>query len=697
MVIRPDDNTAPSDFTTASQTITCATSPNRSGTQSGSVSFTGEQIWANLYSIGTIEPDTHIYLYQGKVSDASRARVHSISDYTQDWWSSGHIDVCVFTKDFKQTAYPIIDTGYIKAFARKGTTYYDNFETSTSSTSGGRNPVPINTAADLDNSTGYKSITFASGTVDDFNVGDEINGGSSGARAIITKIEGTWQTYTIHYFLLDDPQTDFSSSGELITDVDATGSATKDANPPADQGPATTSWFTNAAFPSISFGNTTYDVDDDGTDEYYGVTINCNNNPLSEVYEWLKYITRNGGTTTTNTDGIEGEQYVGAEAYLEYSGSVSGGTIAEGDDVLQATSLATGIVVAHDTANKVLLLRDVRGTFSTAYTVTSQDAGAGTITPDTAATNFAPNKQSPFGSFPGGGTFFGSRGVLLENWVDTDENSFSLIPVDGGTKQRPQAYSITVTNLVGTDETTITDDRVTVFRLTGSGGNINKEEFDAYGGEIPGATTLDVAIPIPANVPGKTAGGVLRIRDNNADNQNYRIRYSSWLNNGGGGTDGRFTLANIDIAAATGGSTTTVVETGAFTNAKRGDLVYNHDLTEVTYVVSVDSANQITVYPAFSVDPTGDHIELNCVPITMNDTGTDDVYVPLMDRYATDATESVSIQYVSTIYFRARVRNVAATSPDGPIKPFEANSSLGQGDVSVQTIRTLDTIYTVGS
>jgi hypothetical protein len=97
----------------------------------------------------------------------------------------------------------------------------------------------------------------------------------------------------------------------------------------------------------------------------YRITIDCNQNPLTEVYEWLQHVTRNGETGTTATDGIEGEQYVGPTVYLAYSGTVTG-TVSEGSDVTQATSGATGIVVSHDTINKVLLLRDTRGTFNTA-------------------------------------------------------------------------------------------------------------------------------------------------------------------------------------------------------------------------------------------------------------------------------------------------------------------------------------------
>ncbi|RLI90909.1 MAG: hypothetical protein DRO89_05000 [Candidatus Altiarchaeales archaeon] len=676
IVIRPDSNEAANDFDSTSGNLTC----NGHTAPQNAEATTGEMVWANLYSIGTIAGDTHIYLYQGIISDStpSRARVYSWNDNTQDWWGDGHIDVCVALKDITDSTWSVIDDGYITALARKYGHEYDNFEVACSTTSGGRNPIPLATATDLNNTTGYKSITTTSVATDDFSVGDEIQGGTSGARAIITKIEGSDPTYTFHYYLIDDPLTDFQTAAETITNNDGTGSATKDGNAPADQGPALATWFTNNTFPTISVGNTTADIDDDGNDEYYGITVNCNSNPLTEVYEWLKYATRRG-ETTNDIDGLNAEQYIGAEVALSWTGTVTG-TIAEGGDVTQATSGATGVIISYhnDSNGKKLLLRNVRGTFDTTHTITDND-NSGTVTPNDFATAFSPTKKSPLGTFAGG-TFFGARGVLLTNYISADENSFILTPIEGGTKERPTAITLEITNLVGTDETTSTDDIVGVFRLTTSGGDINKAEYDCSGGESIGDTTIAVSSSIAQDVPGKTSGGVLMLVDDPAGTgTEYRLRYSSW-------SSSTFTLANIDITSADAGTnTTTIVESGAFTNAKRGDLVYNHDRSAVSYVTTVDSANQVTISPAISGQTTGDHIELNCVPIVT--TSSDDLYVPLIHGYPTTSSMSSSIVYSSTIYFRAKVRNTRATTK---IKPFSTDDSLTGSDKSIAVVRTED-------
>jgi hypothetical protein len=683
LVIRPDDNTAAKTFTTNDQNITCNAHVS---VQYLTVSNTGEQIWANLYSIGTIEPDTHVYVYQGPVAtNTGRKRIVSITDATQDWWGDMHIDMCLYIKDFKTAAFSVIDGGYATVFARRGNTLYDSFEVATSTTSGGRNPIPLGTAPDLDNTTGYKSITFTA-AAGNWTVGNEMEGDASGARAIITNIVSPGATQVVHYYLLGDPQTDFNTAVETVHNNDDTGTGTKNGSAPANQGPALAAWFTSGVVPTIVFGNTTFDTDDDGNVESYGVTVDCNQNPLTQVYQWLKFITRGGVTATGNTNGIPGEAYIGGEVYLKYSGAITG-TIAEGNDVTQETSGATGIIISIDTTLKVILLRNTRGTFftnATTATLTSNDAPGGTVEIDVAAVTFAPKKSAPLGTFAGG-TFFGARGVLLADWITaTDENKFQLTPIEGGTFTRPVAILIEVTNLVGTSEATPTDDRVAVFRLTGAGGEINKTEYSAAGGEAIGDPTLTVDGAIAKDVPGKTAGGVLRIRDFSSNNKGYRLRYTSW-------SGSIFTLANYSFAATAGTNTTTIVKSaGGFTaNAKRGDLVVNegngHDGN--SYVVSVDSDTQLTIFPAITGQISTDNIELNAVPIVM--ATQDDVYVPLIDKFAAANSVSASIVYDAAINFRVVVRNSAATIK---ILPFTTDDATSGTSRSIATIRSPDTI-----
>lgn len=684
LLIRPDSSAAGDDFTTASQTITSSRGAFTATQWGTAASTTGEQIWANLYSIGTIDPNVHLYLYQGDVAtDGNRVRLSSWNDATQDWYANGHIDTTVALKDIEVATWSIIDAGYITVFGRKYGDLYASFEVATSTTSGGRNPIPVQTAADLDNTTGLKRVTL-SGTSGSFAVGDRLTGDVSGAEIILTDVASL---PTVDYIIIGDPQTDLNGS-EAVTNETQTGAATG-SGATSDQGPAINTWFTSNTTPTISFTHTTADIDDDSVNENYGITIDCQNNPLTEVYEWQKYATRNG-EITNDLDGINGESYIGAEVYILFSSETNPFT--EGDDVVQETTGATGVVIAYDTTAKVMLLRDTRGTFATgsatSHTITSNDT-TGEVEMDSgtaAVSTFAPKTASPLGTFAGG-TAFAARGVLYTNYLAADANSFILTPIEGGTKQRPASITIAVTNLDGGAATSNLHDRVSVFRLTGAGADIDKLEYDAVGGEAVGANTITVSSSIAQDVPGKATGGTLILIDDSDNGTEYKLRFSSW-------SGSVFTLNEITGTATAGTGATTLANSGAtFTDG--ADQVYRGDLVTVSgkgsaHVLTVDSDTQLTLEsPGISGFVSTDAYEINTCPIAV-DTA-DKLYVPFIDRVATSSEESVSVTYSSQIFYRAKVRNTRAATK---IKPFSVDGTTTGTDVSVATIRTEDTIIT---
>lgn len=676
LVIRPDTSAIGNSFDNAAGllNLTC----NAHVEVQDDAATSGDMIWANMYSIGTIDTNVHLYVYQGEAADdTDRNRVYSWNSATGDWYANGHIDMCVALKDITIATWAVIDDGYVTVFARKYGDLFASFEVENSTTSGGRNPIPLQTSADLDNITGIQKVTCGvwAGAFSD----GEIISAPSGARGIVDFSECTADTHIV-YTPIDDPQIDFTNP-ELITGATSGATATTNAAP-IDHGPAAPAWFTNAAKPTVAFTYITFDVDDDTTDESYGITIDCNQNPLTEVYEWIKYATRNG-EITDDLDNINGERYIGAEVYLKWSGAI-GGAILEGSDVTQAGTDATGVVVAHSIGDKVMLLRDVRGTFNTAGLVTDND-NAGTVTPDVSATTFAPKTASPLGTFAGG-TFFGARGVLLDDWTTDDENSFQLTPMEGGTKERPQAISITVTNLEGTDNTTSTDDRVSVFRL--SAGDINKGEMTCNGGEVEGDATLTMDAPINQDVPGKTSGGsLIMVDDVTGAGDEYKIRYSSW-------TGAIFTLANIaEFVSAALTDANTVVHPGApafLANVKRGDMVYNTTRNLSSYVKTVTNDTTLELEDDITGQIAGDSVEINCIPIALVDAA-DKCYVPFIDCMADAASEAVSIIYVAPINFRVIVRNTRHATK---IKPYSSDGSTAGTDQSIPCIRTEDTIIT---
>ncbi|MBI5044643.1 MAG: hypothetical protein HZC02_01845 [Candidatus Levybacteria bacterium] len=633
-------------------------------TQATAGASAGESLWANIYSIGTIEANTHLYIQQ----NGSNLTAYKAST---DWWSDGHIDILVNVKELGTET----DEGYIKVFARQYSKTYSYYTVDL--TAGGRNPIPLQTGNDLDNQTGYKTIAFDNGT-GTLAVGDVITV-SATARAIVTAVTGAASaTGTFDYYLIGDPITDLTNN-EAFTST--TGKAADINGSSSNAGPAAL-----GSPPSITFGGLTAggteDIDENGTAENYSITIDCNQNALADVYEYTKYITRRGNTGDIDAGSltIEGQFYLGTEYRLKYTGSVTG-TIVDGNTVTQETSGATGIVVNHNTTDKIIMLRNTRGTFAThasTHTLTDNTTG-GTVEINSEATAVTPVGAAPFGTFAGG-TFFVATGIVLTDYLTAEANNFQLKTDEGTVVEAPTKVTISVGN-------TRSGDKVGVFRLSGSGGSIIKDRYNATV-QSALATTAVMGSSIAVDEPGRTAGGVIRLVDTSASAE-YRIRFSSWASS-------TFTLASSDIASADSGTnTTTIVESGAFASSKVGDLVVNVTRgNAVSYITVITDSNTVTISPAITGQTTADNIKLNVLPVATTTSPQDTWYVPMIDTYettgsaGTPGTETALITYLADIYVRVRARNA------GNIIPYEADSTVTSTGMSNSIIRTTDTIFT---
>jgi len=686
LVVRPLTNAAAHDWNSVSGNVDDDVSA-RLATQSAAATD-GEQIWANYYNVTPIDGDTHAYMYHGNADPAGaipRERVYSVNSATQDYWARGAFDVLVPIRDFKTAANPLIDDGYKTIFARRANSLYDSFEVLASTTSGGRNPVPLKASADTNHTTGWQSITGAGGT-GTFAVGDEISGDTTDARGIVT-IEATGATPVIHYYPIPHATTGVLTAfngTEAITDEDGSGDCTSTTSGPDNQGPALTGWFSGSGAPTIAHTATQFDVANEGTAENYAITIDCNQNPITEVYEWCQYILQNGGTTTASTV-IEGEQYQGNTVTLAYTAASTGG-LAEDDFVTQETSGATGVIVSLDEtgATNYITLRDTRGTFGTGATDHTISSGGGAAEINTSVTSYAANTGAPFGTFAGGRWFL-ARGVVLTDWdTGTDENSWEAIPVSGGDAQsRPTSISLSVSNLRGTAITDATADLVNMHRLTASQGPIDKTAYSSDGTGAAGTSSIVVDTAIGVDEP--TAGRV-NIRDESDNNAHYMVRYASWATS-------TFTLAAFGSFTATGGSTTTVdYATGGFNaGVKRGDLVYASTgaiAGQYSYVVTVDSDTSVTVSPAFTASTSGETIDFNVLPIALDTL--DDVYPSLISEYALTGTESVSIVYDAQIFYRVKVSNTRHTTKQ---RRFVTDGSTSGTDQNTPNILNTDSIF----
>ena len=693
LIIRPDTNAAGDDFDGTTGTLVVAGGGTASTITAGAT--TGEQIWANIYTIGTVEDSVHMYIYQGQaLTTDARDRVFSWNSSTDDWYGNGHIDTVVALNDITDATWSTIDGGYLNVFARQGGDAYASFEVANSTTSGGRNPIPLQTAADADTAHGTQKISFTGAVSGTFTDGEVISQAGSLARGIIDVTNSTLTSGgEIVYF----PITNAANGGIIgtmnntgvITGADSGATATSNGNP-ADDGAADAAWFSGTGAPTISITAALADIDNDTVDEYYGISIDCNQNRLSEVYQWVKYITGytqgTGGVIDTAESGVYGEEFIGGTAALTYTGGTTPTNIVEGESVTQAVSGATGVVLSHDTTNKKVLLRSTRGTFDSNTVNADDDSSTWTTV---TSRNFAAKTASPLGTFAGG-TFFGARGVLLTDYHADDANLFTLTDIDGGTYERPTSLSFVITNLQGS--TTLTsdeDDRVSFFQLTGSGGDIDKDMFGGIAGTpAAGDNTLAVASTIQY-IP---EAGSLVIVDNpsSATATEYKVRYTSW-------TGTTFTLANFGDLTSTAATASTddtnlYYATGGFNAAvKRGDLVVVSG-RGAGYVKTVVSDTQLALEGlGISGLVSTDLFEINCVPVALT-TG-DNMYVPYIDKVAESSSESASfIDPTTQIFYRVKVRNSRNTTTK--IKPFSSDGDVTSGNVSVQVVRAEDTIIT---
>ncbi|MFA7301583.1 MAG: hypothetical protein WC069_04690 [Candidatus Shapirobacteria bacterium] len=132
-------------------TITAEALTITTGTGAGTATAvtTGESTWGNIYTLGSLVSSTTLDVYQNDLQ-------------ITPWWTTGHIDILVKTKESGS----LIDTGNLTVFARTYGSLYDHFVINASS---GRNPVPLAAFADGNNQTsigtvaGYTGFTFTFG------------------------------------------------------------------------------------------------------------------------------------------------------------------------------------------------------------------------------------------------------------------------------------------------------------------------------------------------------------------------------------------------------------------------------------------------------------------------------------------------------------------------------------------------------
>jgi hypothetical protein len=693
--IRPDDGTPTTgdDFDNGTEGYTVSnssaagvfTNVYAAASGGGTASESGDSLWANVFTLGTLVPNTTLYIYQDGAELIGRE-----VGATNRWWGKGQIDILVKVRSTGN----LIDDAELTVFARQYTKLYDNFTIDLST--GGRQPVPLAIGGDLNNTTGYWSMTTSSSS-GNWNVGDRIVDDSDDTiEGIITAVSGANPTIVLEYYLTGPALANFSGATGTFANQDDTGAATAAA--PTATGPANLT-----VDPTVSFTAADQSLGGGQASFPYSISIDANANTVADLYEFLKYETARGrtggGTFVFDAESINGEAYTGNALQVEYNTQT--GAFVEGEEVYLHDSgdalVAKGTIVAdHDDGTTGdLILRNVRFYSTNTPTQVGDNVAQGSYT-DFAAVGstrtITTPKSAPFGTFAGG-TFFGAPGVFLFDVNASDVQAFQLVDDDGSVQNPPVFINVQITGLNGVD-----NDRVAVFVLTTAGGVIDKAQ---HGVAVPtGAFNGqgDTQIRLDATIPNDTPeSGTIRIVDNINDVE-LRFRYASFS-----GTD--LTLAAV--AEGTGVTTanaagTTLIDTSAnFTNStddpEIGDVIYNITDGSWGVIISIDDANTITHTPlqggAENDWDASDTYAINAVPYDLD--GGDEAYVPLIDDIATisdpETVASANFVYLANIPVLIRVRNGGSSDP---IIPFEVENTVTNTGLVQAAIRTSDTIAT---
>lgn len=127
--VRPDSNSVSDDFDSTG-TLTCN---GHTATQTSAGAPSGNPLWVNVVTIGSVVSGTDIYVAQDN------------SVLTQ-WWESGLFDRLFLVLE----PGGVIDNFELTVFARQSFTLYDSFSIKVTA---GRNVVPLSTSPDLNNPT----------------------------------------------------------------------------------------------------------------------------------------------------------------------------------------------------------------------------------------------------------------------------------------------------------------------------------------------------------------------------------------------------------------------------------------------------------------------------------------------------------------------------------------------------------------
>lgn len=535
--IRMDDSGDLFDDNDEAITITSGTG---AGTMSA-ISTSGEDLYANIYTLGTIvtDPNPKTYVFQN-------------GSALSEWWGRGdaeaHIDVLIKVKE----AGTEIDGANITVFVRHFGDLYDHFPIDL--TSGGRNAVPLATSTDLsNNATGEITVAYENQAGGNFTVGNFVRDETTGAygEILADSDSGTTGTLTVGNVIMGSAGSgDFTATNGISETT--TGLAAGDTGVTADIAAAgVTAVVRGYNDIKILFSNVQIDFTAGSVEPAVGATVSGSG--ASGQYIQSTLTSGDWGGTAAGT------MYLANWNSTSFTngGSItwSGGSASVGNPSNQAVTSSVTKAFEQGTAYPYnVIVYCANRTMSEVYEwfkyVTREDANSTQLNYQTmyriqtgavveedgeeyiyAQSTYAPVKASPFGTLAGG-KLFGARGVWVEGMAAADRQNFSLIDANGNPQTPPNFITITVNSVVS-------GDKVSVFR-TDSGTDIDKNQF--YSGHSNDLTDTQFFVRDTDTIPSDTPNsGWIRVVDysDTSINREKRYAYSAWSN-----TTHSFTLSS---------------------------------------------------------------------------------------------------------------------------------------------------------
>ena len=399
------------------------------------------EAYANLYSIGAQEAGTQIYVVQNSAE-------------LTPWWGTGNIDILIKVKA-ANTWIQSDDTagtptnGGVWAYARESDYEYDHNFVDLSGL--GANPVGINNGNDLAFDGAYGEKYLAVPDVTGFDVGNYVEDTTAGGTARINFVDAT--NDFLYLVMVEGTFTATNTIQESLTrGGTSTGTTTTitSVNDDIDQHTDIIPVFVTREFSGGTTSGGPFTVGETVTQTGTGATFLFANEETGNVLH-MEDVAGSPNATGLLTGGTSGATYTPTTTVAATSSDIDLNNGAGAQPYNVFVQCATNTVLTVYQYLKVIARHNSAETINGDTGEEYRSANEGTYTDI---------KKAPFGTFAGG-TFFGARGVWLDNYAVA---SFSLTDANNTLQNPPDYQKAVVSNA------SLSGCQVFVAEITGDGG-----------------------------------------------------------------------------------------------------------------------------------------------------------------------------------------------------------------------------------